>query len=140
MIGDGRGIVHIFELTMGENLLMKKVCELQHTSYKVAIIAKSSDNIVLVGDSMGSIKVYSITCSNNGEVLAENINNSMGSHTTMITQIISYKDKIYTMAMDNKLSLWNPEKYQRIHTFDNVHKGGILGGIIIADKLITLGG
>lgn len=64
----------------------------------------------------------------------------MGTHTTLITSIIAYKDKLYTFSFDNKYSIWNLEKLNRITTLVDVHKQGILSAGIVGESLLTCGG
>lgn len=46
--------------------------------------------------------------------------------------------------MDNKVSVWEREKFMRRYTYENMHRGGILGGLILGGKgnerLVTYGG
>ena len=86
---------------------MRKVCEFQNTAYKISCICDGENGIVFVGDSMGAIKVHQISVEENGNIEGKKISDSMGSHTTMVTEVVYKGDKLYSMAMDNKVSVWN---------------------------------
>ena len=130
--GDGKGGVSLHEYDTTANV-MRKVCEFSNTVYRVSCLSCDGE-VVLVGDSMGAIKVYAVE----GEE-AKKVSDSMGSHTTMMSEILWRGDKIYTVAMDNKVSVWSKDKYTRTETAENVHRGGIMGACLVGDKLVTFG-
>lgn len=63
-----------------------------------------------------------------------------GSHTTVINSILIVNSNIYTLSLDNKLSIWNLSDYSRFKTFLDVHRHGILCGEVVAGKVCSSGG
>ena len=107
----------------------------QNSGNRTSVISILGKDIIFGGDSMGGIKVWKWDGSD-----VKKLNDGMGSHTSMISSILFQGNTIHTFSMDNRHSLWNAEKFNRIKTYDNIHKNGIVRACIIGDKILTCGG
>lgn len=63
-----------------------------------------------------------------------------GSHTTVINSILIVNANIYTLSLDNKISIWNLSDYSRFKTLLDVHRHGILCGEVVAANVCSSGG